>query len=70
VPAGFGDFAGLLDAHDRTIEHFRIGIAPVILLLTERPFEGSASERVSWAGSCALVVSSLDPSFPKFILRN
>ncbi|TEU13704.1 MAG: hypothetical protein E3J21_18000 [Anaerolineales bacterium] len=44
--AGLHDQAGFFDPHDRTIEHFLIGISFVILLLAEHPLEGPASERI------------------------
>ena len=59
VPTGLDDPAGLLDSHDRTIEYFPIGLALVILLLAERPFEGPASEGISWTGSVAGPIAAI-----------
>ena len=49
-PAGLADLAGFIDAHDRTIENFHIGIAFVVFKLAERPLESPASEGLSRTG--------------------
>ena len=59
VTAGLDDPARLLDSHDRTIEYFPIDLALVILLLAERPFEGTASEGISWTGSVAGPIAAI-----------
>jgi len=59
VPAGLRDHAGFFYPHDRTIEHFRMGFAIVVLLLAERPLKGPASERPSRTGPVAGHVAAI-----------